>query len=52
MGWDWYTYPMYDSCSYTRECQTLMQQEEAGFSGGPSMLVCHFVGGHISHDLS
>ena len=34
MGWDWYTCPMYDSCPYTREFQPLMQQEEAGFSGG------------------
>ena len=25
---------MYDSCPYTRECQPLMQQEEASFSGG------------------
>ena len=34
MEWDWYTCPMYDSCPYTRECQPLMQKEEAGFSGG------------------
>ena len=34
MGWDWYTCPMYDACPYTRECQLLMQQEEAGFGGG------------------
>ena len=34
MGWDWYTCPMYDGCPYTRECQTLMQQEEASFGGG------------------
>ena len=31
---DWYTCPMYDGCPYTRECQPLMQQEEAGFGGG------------------
>ena len=34
MGWDWYTCPVYDGCPYTRECQPLMQQEEASFSGG------------------
>ena len=34
MGWDWYTWPVYDSCPYTRECQPLMQREEAGFGGG------------------
>ena len=34
MVWDWYTCPMYDSCPYTRECQSLMQQEEASFGGG------------------
>ena len=34
MGWDWYTCPMYDGCPYTRECQPLMQQEEASFGGG------------------
>ena len=34
MGWGWYTCPMYDGCLYTRECQPLMQQEEASFGGG------------------
>ena len=34
MGWDWYTCPMYDGCPYTRECQSLMQREEASFGGG------------------
>ena len=39
MGWDWYTCPMYDGCPYTRECQPLMQREEAGFGGG-LMTIC------------
>ena len=34
MGWDWYTCPMHDGCTYTREHQPVMQQEEVGFSGG------------------
>ena len=34
MGWDWYTCPMCDGCSYTREHQPLTQQEEGGFGGG------------------
>ena len=34
MGWDWYTCPRYDGCPYIRECQPLMQLEEAGFDGG------------------
>ena len=34
MGWDWYTCPVYDGCPYTRECQPLMQREEASFGGG------------------
>ena len=34
MGWDWYTCSVYDGCPYTRECQPLMQREEAGFGGG------------------
>ena len=34
MGWGWYTCPMYDSCPYTRECQSLMWQEEVNFGGG------------------
>ena len=25
---------MYDGCPYTRECQPLMQREEASFGGG------------------
>ena len=33
MGWGWYTYAMYDGCPYTRECQSLMQQE-VSFGGG------------------
>ena len=33
MGWGWYTCPVYDSCPYTREHQSLMQQE-VHFSGG------------------
>ena len=33
MGWGWYTCPMYDSCPYTRECQSLTWQE-VGFGGG------------------
>ena len=32
MGWGWYTCPMYDGCPYTREHQSLMQQE-VNFSG-------------------
>ena len=38
-GWDWYTCPVYDGCPYTRECQPLMQREEASFDGG-LMTVC------------
>ena len=34
MGWDWYTCPMHDGYPCTRECQSLMQQEEVSFSGG------------------
>ena len=33
MGWG-YTCPMYDGCSETRECQSLMSWEEFGFCGG------------------
>ena len=39
MGWGWYTYPMYDGWPYTREHQSLMQQEEVSF-GGVLMTVC------------
>ena len=34
MGWGWYTCPIYDSCLYTRECQSLMWWEEVSFGGG------------------
>ena len=34
MGWGWYTCPVYDGCPYTREHQSLTQQEEVSFSGG------------------
>ena len=55
MGWGWYTCPMYDSCPYTREHQSLVQQEEASFGGG--LMTIH-VGSslhrriHQLHDLS
>ena len=39
MGWGWYTCPVYDSCPYTSEHQSLMQQEEASFGGG-LMTIC------------
>ena len=30
----WYTCPMYGGCPYTRQHQSLMQQEEVGLGGG------------------
>ena len=53
MEWGWYTCPVYDSCPYTREFQSLMQQEEVGFGGGlvTFVLLHHFLIGDVSHDL-
>ena len=55
MGWGWYTCPVYDSCPYTRECQSLTQQEEVRFQWRTHDLPCWFMSlykrGCLLHDL-